>query len=376
VDAFFRTYQLGYHPAALHALSLDPDATVVVWSVAASLALLLFGLSRAIRYVRLGWLVSELMGLGVALAVIGVVQRALTDVAHPRIYGFWVPLDGGSPFGPFVNKNHFAGWMLMTIPLVAAYAWALLSAGTNKSADESSGGWLRWSGSVEGNRFLLISVASLVMAASLILTASRSGLASFGVVLVVLGWFMMGRLKGVRRRATAAAYLTAVLLGALLWAGSGVVFARFSRAPEEAEGRFAAWRDTVRIVHDFGVFGTGLGGYRTAMLNYQTADRQTMYEQAHNDYLQLAAEGGLLVCVPAGIALAIFVVGVRRRLQAGDESIETYWIRRGAVAGLIGIGAQSLVEFSLQMPGNTVLFVLLAAIAFHRPRTLAHARRI
>jgi hypothetical protein len=49
-------------------------------------------------------------------------------------------------------------------------------------------------------------------------------------------------------------------------------------------------------------------------------------------------------------------------------------LRIGAVAGLAGIAAQSLVEFSLQMPGNTVLFVVLLAIAMHRGRGARESR--
>jgi hypothetical protein len=69
-----------------------------------------------------------------------------------------------------------------------------------------------------------------------------------------------------------------------------------------------------------------------------------------------------------------------RRLRSHDDDTMTRWMRAGAVAGLIGIAAQSTVEFSLQMPGNTVMFVLLLALALHRPqraaRRLSHAHRV
>jgi O-antigen ligase len=94
-----------------------------------------------------------------------------------------------------------------------------------------------------------------------------------------------------------------------------------------------------------------------------------MYAQAHNDYLQVIAEGGVLVGVPAAAVIGLVVRGIRRRLTAGADQPLTWWVRVGAIAGLAGIAAQSLVEFSLQMPGNVVLFVLLLAIAMHRPRS-------
>jgi O-antigen ligase len=112
------------------------------------------------------------------------------------------------------------------------------------------------------------------------------------------------------------------------------------------------------------------------MLVYQTAGREEIYLQAHNDYVQVAAEGGLLLVVPAAILLTYIIRTIWRRMRGGDDSVLSGWLRAGAVAGLVGIAAQSLVEFSLQMPGNAVWFVLLAAIAMHRPSRSSSARRV
>jgi O-antigen ligase len=89
--------------------------------------------------------------------------------------------------------------------------------------------------------------------------------------------------------------------------------------------------------------------------------------EAHNDYLQLAAEGGLLVLLPAVALAAVFVREVRRRFREAGPGLTSYWLRGGAVAGLIAIALQETVEFSLQMPGNAVLCAVLCAIALHRP---------
>jgi O-antigen ligase len=137
----------------------------------------------------------------------------------------------------------------------------------------------------------------------------------------------------------------------------------------------SAWRDTAAIIRDFPVVGTGFGGYGTAMLVYQTSGRQSIYVQAHNEYLQVLAEGGALVAVPAGIVLALVLASVRHRLRGRDD-LATYWLRAGAIAGLAGIAAQSLMEFSLQMPGNTLMFAFLLAVALHRPASHSHANRV
>src|SRR6185503_19565916 len=99
---------------------------------------------------------------------------------------------------------------------------------------------------------------------------------------------------------------------------------------------------------------------------FQTGDKRLHFQEAHNDYLQLAAEGGLLVGIPILVTLGLFVREVRRRFREAPKSGTTYYLRVGAVAGLLSIALQSLLEFSLQMPGNAALFTLLAAVALHR----------
>ena len=90
------------------------------------------------------------------------------------------------------------------------------------------------------------------------------------------------------------------------------------------------------------------------------------FGQAHNDYLQLAAEGGILVTVPALVCLVVFVRDVRRSLR-GTRGDASWWLRAGAVASLIAIGFQETVDFSLQMPGNAALFAAVCAVALHAP---------
>jgi O-antigen ligase len=85
--------------------------------------------------------------------------------------------------------------------------------------------------------------------------------------------------------------------------------------------------------------------------------------QAHNDYVQLAAEGGLLLGVPAAAAMILLVRAIRRNLRAARAESRGYWIRAGAVIGLLAAAIQEVFEFSLQIPVNALLFATLAAVA-------------
>ena len=122
------------------------------------------------------------------------------------------------------------------------------------------------------------------------------------------------------------------------------------------------------MVREFWLTGTGLNTYGVATLFYQTSAQGFHLREAHNDYLQLAAEGGVLLGVPIACAIVALVRAMRRRFVSSSGS--SYWIRLGAVTGLSAIALQSIVDFSLQMPGNAVMFAVLCGIALHRdPRT-------
>ena len=161
------------------------------------------------------------------------------------------------------------------------------------------------------------------------------------------------------------------------WAGTRAVGERFvATSAYDISGRLVAWQDALRIFRAFPLAGTGLNTYGTATILYQQPNLTEHYAQAHNDYLQLAAEGGALLTVPA-----ILLVGMLAReacIRLGDTTRElmSSRIRLGAALGLVTIGAQELADFSLQIPGNAVLFAVLCALVIHDGDTLQARQRL
>src|SRR6185436_16281006 len=101
------------------------------------------------------------------------------------------------------------------------------------------------------------------------------------------------------RKMIAFAHLLVVLLAAVSL-GSVEILARrlYGTSWSNLDGRLGLWQDTIRIVRDFPLTGTGLNTYGIAMLHYQTIQDGSQYIEAHNDYLQILAEGGLLLGLP------------------------------------------------------------------------------
>ena len=368
-DAFLESFNLAYalDEDAWHPLTLAPAATVLGLASLTSFAIFLAGLTRALSSSRVRRLAALTVAFGVALALIGIVQKAVAGDhawAGMKIYGFWTPANLlSTPFGPYVNKNHFAGWMLMAIPL----AIGLAIGRAEQALGHARGGWrgaLLWLSSPAGGRVQLLGLAALVMGASLLLTRSRSGVSCLVLALLLLGVAAKRRFGSARATVAAAGALAVLFVALFLLAGADLT-ARITNRMDAMELRKNIWTDSAAIVRDFPLTGTGLNTFGTAMIRYQTSQDDQHFQEAHNDYLQIAVEGGLLVGLPVLLACIAVGAAVRQRFAAGADDAVTYWVRTGATVGILAVAAQSFVEFSLQMPGNAALFVVLLAMVLH-----------
>jgi O-antigen ligase len=219
----------------------------------------------------------------------------------------------------------------------------------------------------------LVGFALLVMGVSLTLTRSRSGLAAFLIAMLVFTIVAARRSGSMKLAALTGGALAVAAFVIVVWAGVNLE-QRFGSTNEAVSLRRKVWHDAARVVSDFPLTGTGLNTFGTAMVQYQTSFPDQRVVEAHNDYLQLAAEGGVLLGIPILTTVFLLVRAVGRRFRAGEDDTRGYWIRAGAVVGMVAIAVQSIVEFSLQMPGNAALFVLLTAIALHRAPSRTSSR--
>jgi O-antigen ligase len=347
--------------ASRHPFSIAPALTGTGLVLFTANALFVIGAARLFSIRGARRVAEAVCVLGVALALVGIIQKPLFT---GKIYGFWTPFQEGSPFGPFVNRNHFAGWMLMALPLTLG----LLCGGIARAMRGVNPNWrdrLLWSSSPEASRLLLWAAGAMVMALSLVMTMSKGGIAALALAIVITGAFVVWRQR-TTRRAVMIGYLLLLVIVVVGWTGADAIASQFARADwNELNNRRGAWADAIDITSRFPLIGTGLNTYGVATLFYQQHMLTKYFSQAHNDYLQLAAEGGLLLTVPAALCIAAFIVAVRRRFVE-ETSVRTYWLRVGAVTGLTAIALQETVDFSLQMPGNAALFAVVCAIALHR----------
>jgi O-antigen ligase len=339
--------------SAARTLSLDPYATRLV--LVQILALLVF-FGASLVFIdtphRLRIIVRTIAIFGFLLAIFGMTQ----SFASPnRVY--WVrELAQSTAFGPFINRHHFAGYMELTLAIPLG---------------------LLFSGAIEGEKKLLYIFAVTMMGMALILTNSRGGIISliaevFFLVLIA----GMGRTRGPqpeekqRRaksgivRAALALALIVGILGATVFFGGEQALSRFLgtvNAEDPTTGRAHFWSVTLDIIHAHPLLGTGLGAFGVVYTRYDSHNGLYRLEQAHNDYLQILSDAGIV-----GAALGLFFIIALFRMGFARRETEDDFRRgvaTGALAGCFAVLVHSFFDFTLHTTSNALLFLILAALA-------------
>ena len=350
--------------AAPRPVSVDPDSTLRALALTGGLALLAVlaatALSRPVPAARAAGAVAA---CGFALSAYAILARARFGAL---LYGT-IAVPTVTPFGPFVSKNHFAGFVAMGTLLVAGLALGLADGGRSRGGD--------WTTGPRAGGVILSLVAALSMALAGLASLSRGGaiaLAAGGACFVALV-MRKGRSTG------------AGLVPSLALAGSlGLVLVAL--VPVEAHGRLRSlsgasfrvdtWRDSLRLAASSPVLGQGLGAFHDAYPRFKRGHGIVRVEHSENDYVETLAETGVpgLALALAGLALLLAAAG-RGIAGGGDRTVRG--IATGAVAALVALAVHSAVDFNLRIPSNAALAALVAAFAAGaaglRPRPLPRA---
>jgi O-antigen ligase len=346
-------------------LSIYPAATRTAFAIALSGAFMFWasrdafgrgGIRPALRV--LGW-------VGIAGSVVALAQQA---TAPRTVYWRWHVADPRAlPFGPFIDRNHFATWLVLAISVIGGYLAARV---IGHMRERGTGGWRPamlavLHGDATG---LLACLAMMIL--TLAATLSRSG----GVALVTATAVGAMLVRSNRRHTfTMAGAVILLLATAAAWTNGEGFLQRLqgTLGTPTPIGRLAIWRDTVPIVNDFPVIGTGAGTFAHAMFVYQRTGRQVLFNHAHNEYLQLISEGGvaLLATILAIMVMMSRIVITRVDNDSGPHRL----IRIGAAAGLAGIAVQSIWDTGLHEPANLLLAAVLAGLAVRQNRSHVRA---
>src|SRR6266436_3069006 len=298
------------------------------------------------------------MIFGFLMSIFGILQHL---TFNGKLYWFREMHYGGIPFGPYANRNHFAGFAelvlrLSLVPLVL--------------------------GRVRRERWPVVSLFAVVPIAALFLSASRGGIVSFGAELAVLGLAMiLRRTIGKQLLASAVVLVLAVLM--VSWLGVGQLLQRFSsfQSLEVTAGKRASMRrDTWQIFLHNPVAGTGLGTLQIVYPLYESLYDGKIVNHTHNDYLEALAETGVL----GGLCCAWFLGVLLSESLKGLRQLHDSFAGALQLSGLVacaGFLVHGLVDFNLHIPSNAFLFFLMAHLATSQiqpvapPSTVDRSRR-
>lgn len=359
--AFLQTLALGTRTeanlAVWNAISADPYQTrffaLQMLALTAFLALL-YRYAKTERRIRV--LVYTVLAIAVASAVFGILRQTTQQDT-----GFLLPLlKKNQGYAQFINKNHFVYLMDTAFGL---------------------GLGMILGGGVKRDR-LMIYVALLVpIWIALVLANSRGGVLAM-IMQVIVAVLLLTSVRALSesyqlhkiaqsallRTALLVVLVVGVALGTL-WVGGDRLATNFEGASSEfaadasrqGVSRNEIWRATLKMFAAHPIAGVGLGGYWIAITAYHDASGLMTPQEAHNDYLELLSSGGVI-----GFAIGIwFIVAVIRKTRENLLADVGYMraVRLGAILGMVGVAAHSLVDFGLHILVNAVVLLTLIMMA-------------
>ena len=274
-----------------------------------------------------------------------------------RIWSVPNPASTDNATGTFVNRNHFAGFLAATLPLGVG----LVLTAVRRAQDRSrAGGGVIAALGAEGSRALLLGLAALTGTAGLLLSFSRAGTA-LGLAAMAGTAVVLMRGKRVHRLA-AIAIVVAIAAVPLLDLGADHLVVRYAASGADltgAGGRLRVAADTLRMIAAFPGFGCGFGAFTWVFPAFSSPELRLHYTFAHNDLLQLGAEGGIPALGLFALALAAVSKPTFRALRGASDPLAT-----GAAFGLAALLLHGLVDFNFHIPANAAIAAVLSGVLF------------
>lgn len=322
-------------------ISYDPFSTQVtalhIFALCLFFAVALVYLESAKRLRRM---VTVITVFGFIYAFYAILQSVLSPGKIYSIYA--VPYT--TPFGSFVNRHDFAAIIEMTVAVPLG---------------------MIFTGAVSRDKRLLYGVAIALMGAALLLSGSRGGLVAF-VSEIILLVILTTRAKGAKNiilKGGLSFLLVAAAVGGAIFVGGDTSLTRFtssSSSPDFTSNRSVIWVATLKMIANDLPLGSGVGAYAQAITRYDPLSGTQRVEQAHNDYLQILADAGIVGLVIGGLFLFWFIrEGVR---NTRTQNTFRRGIAVGAFAGCFAILVHSAFDFVLHITAISVMFLTLMAM--------------
>jgi O-antigen ligase len=295
---------------------------------------------------RLKGFVWFLIVFGFLVSLLGIFQYF---TFNGKLYWFVTLTSAARPFGPFVDSDHFAGFVELTVPLGLA---------------------LLLFRSYRRDQLPLLLLFTIIPIGALVLSASRGGIIGLFLEVALLVYLSRAHRMG-KKQVLSAVFIALVAATFMVWLGVSEAIQRFEQLTQGGitrDLRVSMYHDSWRIFVDHPWVGTGLGTLITVYPRYASFFNGLTVDHVHNDYLELLADTGLV----GGLFGLAFIGLLLSRAFANLRFARTSFSRAtfaGSLAACSGLFVHSLVDFNLHIPSNALLFLLLASAATTEVKT-------
>ena len=260
--------------------------------------------------------------------------------------------------GTYVNPNHFAGLLVLAIPFILGYLLYLYS----KHGVVIG----RWKSKIKlpvSSHFVMF-FATAIMAMTLILAQSRGAILSF-CASIFFFYMIMSRDRRNRSNKWLIGGFLVIILVYSLWIGLDPVLDKATKTTSELPNRTYIWKDSFNMIKDFPLLGVGLGNFSLAYTLYKKdAYWPHVYDHAHNDYIELVTETGIVGFALVFWALIAFFRNVYRseKYFSSEKDPFSYYVLIGLLSGMFGMFIHTITEFTFQIPANAYYFTFMLAL--------------
>ena len=281
-----------------------------------------------------------LLSFGFAVSLFAILQHF---TFNGKLYWFRELKYGGIPFGPYVNRNHFAGLMELLIPPGLA---------------------IQILGAEQRDQLPLVTLFTLLPIGALFLSASRGGIIGSVAEVGFLAIVIIARRREKKVLVAGALILTLAAI-VVSWLGIGRALDRFAsyKKLEASEGRRAEMlHDSLRIYRDYPILGTGLGTLQEVFPLYETLYDGLVVNHSHNDYVEALAETGSIggLC---GLAFLVVLFWTSWKILKVESDPQSFAYHTGALVACLGLLVHAGVDFNFHIPSNALIFLLQSALA-------------
>ena len=304
---------------------------------------------------RLRYILIVISAAGVFQAVYGSLE-VLSGLQYSLV--FKLPVSHIAT-GSFVYKNHYANFLLLCLSAAIGYMIASLRVRSGSSPRERLRRIVRFWLSNK----VLFRIGIIIMVIALVMSRSRMGNSAFFIAMTITATLGLIYFKP-RQKSYVALFISMLVIDILIVSslfGLKQVQQRIEQTNLTQESRDEVVTDALPLLSQYGVIGTGGGTFYTVYPQVQSESIQHFYDHAHNEYLQFAIEFGI---VGAAIIAMLVLLCAKSALSAMRH--RRHPLPRGAafatVMAVIGMALHSTVDFPLQAPANTAIFIILLAL--------------